>query len=225
MNERTLTRLANAGLIGPIVFGLTITILTFLEYDFMIRLGWDPVQNSDVPWPSGLALGPYGWFQVANFVFLGLTVIAFAVGLHRGVRVSGRGSWVGPALLIVAGVGMLISGFKTDPSVSHPQTWHGWIHGLAFFVVAFLFLPAFFVLWRRLRRDPLWRGYDRYTLVSGVLYVSLFFIAMTGLFIPEQVAFYFFLAVMLVWIEVMAIRLRSIAKTKSAPVGQAAPVG
>src|SRR5215218_8670245 len=133
VSERTLTRLADAGVIGPIVFGLTITVLTFLEYDFMVGLGWDPIQSSDVPWPSGLALGPYGWFQVANFVFFGLTLIAFAVGLHRGVRASGRGLWVGPALLIVAGVAMVLLGFKTDPSESAvTQTWHGLMHSVAF---------------------------------------------------------------------------------------------
>jgi len=98
MNERTLTRLADAGVVGPIVFGLTTTILTFLEYDFMIGLGWDPVQNSHVPWPSGLALGSYGWFQVANFALFGVCLIPLAFGLHRGVRAGGRESWVGPAL-------------------------------------------------------------------------------------------------------------------------------
>jgi hypothetical protein len=69
MSGRTLTRLADAGMTGPVVFGLTLTVLTFLEYDFMIGLGWDPIYSSAVPWPSALALGPYGYLQVANFVF------------------------------------------------------------------------------------------------------------------------------------------------------------
>ncbi len=68
--------------------GLTITILTFLEYDFMAGIGWDPVQGSDVPWPSGLALGPYGCLQVANFDHVGVCLIALAFGLHRGVRAA-----------------------------------------------------------------------------------------------------------------------------------------
>jgi hypothetical protein len=84
MSGRTLTRLADAGVIGPIVFGVMITILTFLEYDFLIGLGWDPIYSSDVPWPSALALGPYGYFQVANFVFFGLCLISFGFGLQRG---------------------------------------------------------------------------------------------------------------------------------------------
>ena len=94
MSGRTLTRLADAGLIGPLVFGVIITMLTFLEYDFMIGLGWDPVHSSDVPWPSALALGPYGYFQVANFVFFGGCLISFGLGLQRGSGPAGeaRGS-------------------------------------------------------------------------------------------------------------------------------------
>jgi heme exporter protein D len=41
--------------------------------------------------------------------------------------------------------------------------------------------------------------------------VLLLFMSFTDLIIPGQVAFYLFLAVMLAWIEVIAIRLRSIA--------------
>jgi len=224
LSERTLRRLADVGMIGPIVFGITIIILTFLEYDFITRIGWDPLQESDVAWPSGLALGPYGWLQVANFVLFGVCLIALAFGLHRGVRAGGRGSWVGPALLVVAGVALVLSGFKTDPNISEPpQTWHGEIHVLAFLLLIFSLLPSFFVLWRRLRRDPLWRGYGRYTLVSGVLYTILFLISFMGPFIPELVAFYLFLGVILAWIEVMALHLRSIATGASAE--RVAPAG
>ena len=144
---------ALAGIIGPAMFGLIVVVLTLVQYDFMAGLGWHLTRSSEVPWPSGLALGPLGWLQVANFVLFGFTLIAFAVGLHRGVARGGRGSSVGPALVILAG-------FKTDPDLSGgPQTWHGLIHGLAYFHFIFSLLPAFFFLWWRLRRDPLWRGY------------------------------------------------------------------
>jgi Protein of unknown function (DUF998) len=212
MSGRTLRRLADAGLIGPIVFGVMITILTLLEYDFLLGLGWDPIYSSDVPWPSALALGPYGYLQVANFVFFGGCLISFGLGLQRGVRAGGRTSWVGPALVIIAGIAMLLLGFKADPRTSGlPQSWHGWIHALAFFVVALAILAAYFVLWRRLRRDSRWSGYGSYTLISGVLCTILLFMSFTDLIIPGQVAFYLFLVVMLAWIEVIAIRLRSIA--------------
>ena len=196
---------ALAGIIGPAMFGLIVVVLTLVQYDFMAGLGWHLTRSSEVPWPSGLALGPLGWLQVANFVLFGFTLIAFAVGLHRGVARGGRGSSVGPGLVILAGFAMVLAGFKTDPDLSGgPQTWHGLIHGLAYFLFIFSLLPAFFFLWWQLRRDPLWRGYYLYTLITGVLYVLLFLR-------PEPVAFYLFLALILVWIEVMGIRLRCIA--------------
>jgi hypothetical protein len=195
---------ALAGMIGPAMFALIVGVLTLMQYDFMVELGWHPVRSSDVPWPSGLALGPLGWLPVANFILFGFTLIAFAVGIHREVARGGRGSSVGPALLILAGVAMVLAGFKTDPDISGgPQTWHGLIHGLAYFLFVFSLLPAFFFLWWRLRKDPLWRGYSLYTLITGLLYALLFFR-------PAPVAFYLFLALILVWIEVMAIRLHAI---------------
>ena len=143
-------------MIGPATFTLTIVVLTLVQYDFMVGLGWHPTRSSDVPWPSGLALVPLGWLQVANFVNFGLMLIAFATGLHRGVARGGRSSTVGPALLVLAGVAMMLAGFKTAPDLSGgPQTWHGLIHGLAYFLFVFSLLPAFFLLWWRFRRDPL----------------------------------------------------------------------
>src|SRR5215210_3245433 len=97
------------GMIGAAVFAVVAVFLTFAQYGFMLGLGWDPLGSSDVPWPSGLALGPLGWLQVLNFAFLGLTLIVFAPGLHRGVASSGRLSWAAPALLVVAGVALLIA--------------------------------------------------------------------------------------------------------------------
>ncbi|MDP8948131.1 MAG: hypothetical protein M3N09_08550, partial [Actinomycetota bacterium] len=60
-------------------------------------------------------------------------------------------------------------------------------------------LPAFYFLWRRIREDTLWRGHARYTLITGVLATML-------LFLPG-VAYYLFLAIVLVWLEVTAFRL------------------
>jgi hypothetical protein len=198
---------AFAGMIGPALFALIVVVLTVAQYGFMVDLGWDPIGASDVPWPSGLALGPLGWLQVLNFILFGLALMVFAVGLHRGVAARARGSVIGPMLLMVAGVALVLSAFKTDPSLSGgPQTWHGLIHGLAFLLLVLSLLLSFLLLWWRLRRDPRWRGYDLYTIITAVLYVVLFFRS------ASQWAFYLFLAVVLAWVEVMAIRLRSVAE-------------
>jgi hypothetical protein len=79
------------------------------------------------------------------------------------------------------------------------------IHGLAFLLLVLSLLLSFLFLWWRLRRYPLWGGYDLYTIITAVLYVVLFFLS------TSQWAFYLFLTVVLAWVEIMAFRLRSVA--------------
>ena len=190
---------ALAGMVGPALFGSLILLLTLLEYDFLRSLGWHPFRESDFPWPSGLALGPYGWLQVANFILFGLLLIMFAIGLQRELRAR-KWELVGPGLLMVAGIASILCGFKTDPDLSKgPQTISSWIHTIAFFLLLGSLVPSFFFFWRLLRKDPRWRGYDWYALISGVLALITFFL--------PQVGFYISLLVMLTWIEVMALRL------------------
>lgn len=203
---------ALAGMVGPVVFALAAVFLTVAQYGFMVELGWKPLGASDVPWPSGLALGPLGWLQVLNFAFFGLALIFFALGLHREVASQGRLSWAGPALLVVSGASLVLAAFKTDPHLMEgPQTWHGAVHFLAFILLIFSFLLSLFFWWRRLRRDSQWRGYALYTLITAIVYIVLLFAS------TWQWGFYLFLGVVLAWVEVMAIHLRSQAESSSTP--------
>ena len=147
-----------------------------------------------------------------NFAFFGLTLIFFALGLHREVASRGRLSWAGPALLAVSGVALILAAFKTDPHLmGGPQTWHGAMHLLAFILLILSFLLSLFFWWRRLRRDPRWRGYASYTLITAIVYIVLLFAS------TWQWGFYLFLGVVLAWVEVMAIHLRNQAEASSAP--------
>lgn len=50
-----------AGVVAPVMFGAVILVLTIAQYNFLTGLGWRPVgDTSGVPWPSGLALDPFG---------------------------------------------------------------------------------------------------------------------------------------------------------------------
>jgi hypothetical protein len=193
-----------AGMIGPALFALIVVVLTVLQYNFMVGLGWDPVGVSDVPWPSALALGPYGFLQVLNFIFFGIMLIFFAAALQRNVATEGWTSRLGPTCLVVAGVALVLLAFKTDPHMSaRSHTWHGSIHIGAFLLLGLSFLAALLLFWRRLEKDPAWRGYGLYSLVSAGIAVVLFFV-------PGQAAVYLFFAVLLTWVEVLAIRLHSL---------------
>jgi hypothetical protein len=143
--------------------------------------GWKPLGAFDVLWPSGLALGPLGWLQVLNFAFFGPTLIFFALGLRREVTSRGRLSWAGPAFLGVSGVALVLAAFKTDPHLMEdPQTWHGTIHLPAFVLLVLSFLLSLFFWWRRLGRDPAWRGYALYTLITAIVYTVLLFASTPG---------------------------------------------
>jgi hypothetical protein len=198
--KRTMIRMAAvAGMAGPVLFGTVLVALTVFRYDFMLGMGWRPLGDPAGAWPSGLALGPYGRVQTLTFVISGFLLATFAVGLHLGVA-DGRGSGVGPALHFVAGVAIVLMAFETDPlRRTTSRTLHGLIHDLAFvlFVLALLF--ALFFLWRRLRKDPLWRSHARYTLVTGIV--------ATLLFLLPGAAYYVYFAVVLAWISITGYNL------------------
>ncbi len=165
----------------------------------MLKIGWHPLTNPAGAWPSGLALGPYGLAQVANFVVSGLLLASFSLGLHLGAK-DGHGSPLGPASLFVAATAMILMGFETDPiRRTGPRSLHGLIHDAAFVIFVLAFLVALFSLWRRFEGYPRWRVHARYTLATGILAILL-------LLLPG-VAYYLFIVTLLAWIEVTAIRL------------------
>ena len=199
--KRRIIKLARiAGTIGPVLFGGILLALSVLEYDFMLGIGWRPAADPAGAWPSGLALGPYGAAQTANFVTSGFLLCLFALGLHLEITTGRTSAAPGSLLLFVAGMAMALLGFGTDPiERAGPRSSHGLIHDSAFVVFVLAFLAALFLLWWGLRRDARWRGYARYTLATGMLAVLL--ISLPG------VAYYLFLVALLAWIEVTALRL------------------
>src|SRR5215218_3711674 len=98
--HQVLATLAIAGIAGPIVFVVVVAVQSLLHPDY-----------SQVKLPiSALAAWPGGWLQSVNFIVFGLLMISFAIGLHLGIGPS-RAGVVGPALLVVSGVGLMIAGF------------------------------------------------------------------------------------------------------------------
>ena len=187
-------------MIGPGLFGGVLLTLSVLEYEFMLGIGWQPMADPAGAWPTGLALGPYGTAQIANFLVSGFLLCLFALGLHLEVATGRASAAPGTTLLFVAGVAMMLMGFRTDPiERAGPRSWHGLIHDCAFVVFVLAFLAALCFLWWGWRRDERWRGCARYTLATGMLAVLL-------LLLPG-VAYYLFLVTLLVWIEVIAVSL------------------
>jgi hypothetical protein len=201
MNEQQKIKVAAwAGIIGPLLLGGVITLLTILERDFMLSIGWK--FNAPLDWPSGLALGPIGWLMTLTFFISGVLIIVFASGLRLSLprlRSAGYAIW----LLILAGVGMIGLISPTDKTIrTTPKTWHGILHDSSFTVIGLTLMPAMVILGFIFLKDKRWKNLAVYTWLTVVLAVPTFWM--------KGVAFYIFLAAILLWCEVIAIRLKSL---------------
>lgn len=188
-----------AGIVGPVLFGGVLVILTLIEYDFMRSLGWEPLGLSNTDWPSGLALGPYGYVMTGAFLINGLFVEFFAIGLLRALP-STRTSRAAAILLLLAGAAMMGLASTTDHNIRAPlATLHGRIHDGCFAAVGMTLFPSMLLFGWVFRGIPAWRSLSTYTWVTAVLAVPTFAI--------KGAAFYVFLAGVLAWTITVARRL------------------
>jgi hypothetical membrane protein len=160
------------GAVGPLLFIVV----------FLVEGATRPNYSAWHNFVSSLSAGPGGWMQIANFVVCGVLALLFAVGLRRVLN-PGKGSTWAPILMGIFGLGLIGAGlFSTDPLLGYPPgapstvTVHGALHNLfSLFVFASLVADCF-VLARRFRGNPAWRGWALYSVVTGIL-VVVFFIA------------------------------------------------
>jgi hypothetical membrane protein len=205
--SKTIAAAAWAGTLGPGLFAAVVVGLTVVQYDFMLGIGWRPVQDPAGAWPSGLALGPHGWAMDAGFAVSGILLVVFAFGLHRAMP---RGSKAGPVLLSLSGAAMALMAFETDPiRRTGPRSWHGLVHDAAFVVFALALLLSLLALWHRTRGDPGWRRHARLTLATALVCAAC-------LVLPG-VAYYLFLAAALAWIWATALKIRAAGRTTPPP--------
>lgn len=188
-------------LIGPALFAFVLTTLTIVEYDFLLSLGWHPINDPTFDWPSGLALGRFGWIMTATFIISGLIMTLFARLLFVDLKL-GIASKLGTTLMAFAGLFLATLAFTTDPTIRDtPATWHGRLHDLSFVLLGLSLFPAMIVLGFAFRADDCWKNLAVYTWGTLALAGPAFFI--------KGAAFYVFLLAILVWNEIAAIRLNS----------------
>jgi hypothetical protein len=184
-------------MIGPLLFAFVVTGLTIVESDFMrSSLGWDPF-HTVLDWPSGLALGPYGWLMTAAFFVSGAAMIFFAYGIQLAFKEK-----IGSTLMIIAGFAMMGLVFTTDPTLgSTSRTWHGILHDSFFVVLGLTLMPSMLMLGLVFRRNEQWKNLSVYTWATVALAVPTFWL--------KGAAFYVFLLAILVWNEIISLRLKS----------------
>ncbi len=205
-------RLALAGTIGPIVFVVLVIVITVLEWDFLHQTGWHLVQDSSIPYPSTTAMGPYGLLQTFNFIQLGLSVIAIAIGLWRTVQPRPR---VGVGFVALAGVAIVLSMFTTDGTTNAPTTWHGTIHSLAFVLMLFATLLASLALAIQLRNNEQWKALARVSIAVPILIIATFLL--TGA-VKQAGGLLSIVSLMVIfgWYELLALRLLSLTSRRAA---------
>lgn len=200
--DRLRRRVLLAGMLGSPLLGGTIAALSLAQYAFMRSLGWHPLAAPTVDWPSGLALGPYGWAMDVAFVVGGSLMAVFGHGVGRllasGSAAPPRALSIGGALLACAGAGLALLAFHTDPTnLPWPRTWHGAIHDAAYVALGLALLPGMALLalgMRRAGRPGL------------ALYTALTLAAAVPGFIIKGWLFYVFLVALLAWFPIVAWR-------------------
>lgn len=186
-------------LIGPVLFAGVLIILTFVEYDFLRSLGWHPINDPTFDWPSGLALGNYGWVMTATFIISGILMALLAARLFLDLK-PGPASRLGATLFVFAGLALTALAFTTDPTIRDtPATWHGRLHDLSFVLLGLTLFPAMIMLGFAFRQNDKWKNLSLYTWLTLALAAPAF--ALKG------AAFYIFLFAILAWNEVVALRL------------------
>ena len=88
--------LAIAGIVGPSMFVVVALVQSLLRPEHSLVA--DPI--------SALAAGPSGWVQDVNFLLFGSLMIAYAIGLHLGVRPT-RWGVLRLTFLVLSGVGLV----------------------------------------------------------------------------------------------------------------------
>jgi hypothetical membrane protein len=186
-------------LFGPILFAAALVTLTIVQYDFMRGLGWHPINTPTFDWPSGLALGPYGFVMTATFIISGLLIATLALRLKENLKPA-RSSQAGSALLALSGLALAFLAFTTDPTIrTTPATWHGRLHDLSFVMLGLTLFPSMIVLGFAFRQNESWKGFSPYTWSMVAFAIPTF--------ILKGAAFYIFLIAILFWIESLAWKL------------------
>jgi uncharacterized protein DUF998 len=157
-----------------LTFGLAGAVLftTIYLIEGAVRPGYNAWQQAI----SALSLGPGGWVQQANFIVFGICTLWMAFAWQKVLKGSVYGV-VYPIIRGIEGMALLLVGFfSQDPTPGYPlgtvlppPTLHGEIHIIGAYVITGMMACGLFVIAWRFARDPHWRGWVTFSVVSGLL--------------------------------------------------------
>ena len=107
-------------------------------------------------------------------------------------------------LVALLGVELILAGFRVDVPMlrgGNPDTWHGWIHGIAFLLIIATGVLAPLTMALAVRGDPSWRPIGIVSLTATALFV-VFLILPWG-----NASFLMAIVTLFGWIAAVAARL------------------
>ena len=198
--NRMIQYFAAAGIIGPVLYTVTWIVLGFLDSTYSHTR--DPISNLSAIGASYALV-----MTIIIFVFA-LLIVVFAYGLHRGLP---SGFWLGPAVLAISGIGY--AGIALAPLDLADLEATNLPHMISASVTVFAMMLAPIFLFSRLRRDSGWKNLSGYSIATTVLAFAFAILASLPAFVGwEGLMQRLVLAVVLVWMIVIAIRLYARAR-------------
>ena len=161
--RRLLKYLALGGIIGPILFSIVATIGVFLYPDYsLISTSISEMETKGAAHKALVDSIVIPWVSAA---------IPFAIALHKGIKNRGKLiEKVGPISIILAAIVNLTLAlfFPLDPEIvtGNTSTPGTTMHITLVTISVPLTLLGPLALWRRLKHDKEWRGYDKYSLIT-----------------------------------------------------------
>jgi Protein of unknown function (DUF998) len=105
-----------------------------------------------------------------------IVVLAFAV---RDQLPRRRASSFAVVPLVLLGVALMLAAFRVDtPMLSggNPQTWNGWVHGIAFFLIIATGVLAPLAMALAVRGDASWRPIGVVSVAASALIIVFLFV-------------------------------------------------
>ncbi len=208
-NELLQKLLALAGIVGPCIFVVGIWIFG------LIRPGYDPFRQH-ISELGEIGSSNAEIFNIVVFLGLGLLMIAFSIGLKRGIN-DGKISKFVPILIAASGFGWIGASIFSCDQACVTVSVTGKMHNLSAIVALFGMMIAPFGIRSQLKKDPRWESYRLFSLVMGIVALICTAIMFSTAVIPslepyrgliQRLAFY----PPLLWMGVMAIRLFCLKK-------------
>lgn len=206
--DRLVVRLAETTIGCYAGFGLGVVLMHVLRPDYA------PASHMI----SDYAVGAWSPVMTGAFVCAGLGCLTLALALlrHRPATIAG---WLATALLGVGWIGLFVTAvFPTDPPGT-PSTTSGDIHDISFLVnVGSLVLTAVLIGVVSMR-DERWRAHRPLAVGLALLLMLALIVQFKTLHrgMPYGLANRFFVAVMVTWFVVTAMRLRRLGLSGGVP--------